>query len=92
MSANATLTLEKTETFTNLSQNRDLNLKDRCDRCNAAAYWRFWRTDLPAELLFCGHHGNSYQAALIGQGFDFDDQSIKLRKNTKPMSGSNMAD
>lgn len=71
---------------------RTLLLKDRCDRCGAAAYVRAWKEPLVSELLFCGHHGRSYIPALKSQGFLVDDQTEKLYKNTKPMSGSNMAD
>lgn len=43
----------------------------RCDRCNAAAK-EAWS---PKGLLltFCGHHTNSFRAALIGQGWRSSD-------------------
>lgn len=73
-------------------KSRTLLLKDRCDSCGARAYYRAWKEPYNNELLFCGHHGRKHLPSLIAQGFGIDDQSDSLYKNTKPMSGSNMAD
>lgn len=75
-------------------ESRELLLSDRCDRCRSAAYYRAWKImeEGVFELLFCGHHGRTHTPALKDQGFEIDDQSAKLFKNTKPMSGSNMGD
>lgn len=71
---------------------RNLEIKDRCDSCGARAYYRAWKEPYTNELLFCGHHGRKHEPALIAQGFGVDDQTASLYANTKPMSGSNMAD
>ena len=42
------------------------NAKDRCDKCNAQARMRAMLNG--GTLLFCGHHGNEYRAALIAAG------------------------
>jgi hypothetical protein len=41
--------------------------RDRCDRCGARAQAVVIMKS-ERELLFCGHHTDKYQAALIGQG------------------------
>lgn len=96
---NATMTKgagETTATAINRQKmgERELNATDRCDRCGptAPAYVRFWKAPFENELLFCNHHAQKFRDELISQGFDYDDQSKKLYENTKPMSGSNMAD
>lgn len=67
-----------------------LKVADRCDHCNAQA---FVRTQNAKDhiLDFCSHHYNSYQASLIGQGF----QAVEDKRdfiNAKPMSGSVLAE
>lgn len=92
----STSTLEKSTNLetkvTPVLQSRTLVLLDRCDSCGARAYYRAWKEPYNTELLFCGHHGRKNMPALIAQGFGVDDQTAQLYANTKPMSGSNMAD
>lgn len=73
---------------------RTLNAQDRCDKCGigSPAYVRVWKAPYLNDLLFCNHHYKKYAKALEEAGFIVDDQSAVLYKNTKPMSGSNMAD
>jgi Zn ribbon nucleic-acid-binding protein len=49
------------------------NAGDRCDRCGAAAKSAALLEN--GILLFCGHHGREYQAALEDQGahMEFDE-------------------
>lgn len=87
-------TLAPETTQVEIVTSRSLNARDRCDRCGAAAYigaWKFIGEDFH-ELLFCGHHGKKHMDALKSQGFEINDQTARLFENTKPMSGSNMAD
>lgn len=72
---------------------RELRVIDRCDSCNAQAYGRAWKEGYTHELLFCGHHINKHEDELRKSGFLVDNQSKKLyERDTKPYSGSNMAD
>jgi hypothetical protein len=41
----------------------EITATDRCDRCGAGARVRV-RLPSGGELLFCGHHGNAYEARL----------------------------
>lgn len=43
-----------------------LKIADRCDQCGAQAFVRV--TLSTGELLFCGHHGNEHEPALVAQG------------------------
>lgn len=54
-----------------------LSLADRCDSCGAQA---FLRATMPSgtELLFCGHHGNSHRASLLGAGAALHDETDRL--------------
>ena len=54
-----------------------LTLADRCDSCGAQA---FLRATMPSgsALLFCGHHGNSHRASLLGAGADLLDETDRL--------------
>jgi hypothetical protein len=64
-----------------------MDYSHRCDRCGARAYIRAYKTGETNEnrkLLFCGHHGRTYEASLIGQGFNTEDQTIMLYKVAKP--------
>ena len=58
----------------------------RCDRCGARAYVRAYKsgdTNERRHLLFCAHHGREYEATLIGQGFNTEDQTFMLYKVAK---------
>lgn len=44
-----------------------LTLKDRCDRCGAAAYVRVHKASV--DLVFCAHHFDKVWADLMAQDF-----------------------
>lgn len=46
-----------------------MNLHDRCDGCNAQAFYRFEHMVRAQDLMFCGHHNHEYGAALLSKGF-----------------------
>ena len=74
------------ETSINKGDVKLMDYSHRCDRCGARAYVRAYKTGDTNEtrhLLFCGHHGHAYEATLIGQGFNTEDQTIMLRKVAK---------
>ena len=54
-----------------------LQAKDRCDRCGAQAYVRV--TLGGSELLFCNHHYNENETALLPVATSVDDQRERLR-------------
>jgi len=58
-----------------------LSVADRCDKCGAQA---FMRAVFPGggELLFCGHHGREYAAALSGSSVQLVDETGRL--NDRP--------
>ncbi|MBC9703608.1 MAG: hypothetical protein H9W81_01030 [Enterococcus sp.] len=60
----------------------------RCDRCGAQAYFKATHKLHSTPLLFCNHHGNAHRINLELQGFFIEDQSDRLRKNTKPDSSA----
>ncbi len=47
---------------------RELTLRDRCDRCAAAAQQIFSKGN--SVLLFCNHHGNKYAMDLFAGGWE----------------------
>lgn len=49
------------------------NTLDRCDRCGAQAKARALLAN--GTLLFCGHHGNKYAAALLAAGAAIESES-----------------
>lgn len=62
-----------------------LNLQDRCDRCGAQAFLRFFKPG-SGELLMCGHDGSVMELDLMSQGFTaVTDQRSMI--NEKPGSG-----
>lgn len=54
-----------------------LTVADRCDKCGAQA---FMRAVFPGggELLFCGHHGREYAAALSGSSVQLVDETERI--------------
>lgn len=62
-----------------------LNHMNRCDQCGSRAYAKAWlnKPDT-ATLLFCGHHLRDHEASLVSQGFNIEDQTFQLRRQTKP--------
>ena len=59
-----------------------LTVADRCDKCGAQA---FMRAVFPGggELLFCGHHGREYAAALSGSSVQLVDETDRLLRDGK---------
>lgn len=60
----------------------------RCDRCGAQAYYKATNPAFENPLLFCNHHGAKHRMNLELQGFFVEDQSGRLRENTKPDSSA----
>lgn len=60
-----------------------LTVADRCDRCGAQA---FMRAVFPGggELLFCGHHGREYAAALAGSSVALMDETDRINAASGP--------
>jgi ribosomal protein L37E len=54
-----------------------LTAQDRCDRCGAQAYIRVTMAS-GGELLFCAHHGHTYESKLREVSVDFQDDSSQL--------------
>lgn len=54
-----------------------LTASDRCDRCDAQAYVRFYFLD-NQDLQFCRHHSNQYQDILLDIAIDVEDETQKL--------------
>lgn len=54
---------------------KELNLKDRCDRCGAAAYVRAVKGEY--ELLFCSHHARKNLKDLHTDEWKIDDQTSR---------------
>lgn len=69
------LTMKPRVDSPNSISTRELNLKDRCDRCSAAAYVRAVKNS--QELLFCSHHGRQNLEGLHADGWKIDDQTHK---------------
>lgn len=63
-----------------------LRLVDRCDRCGVQAFVAAHHAT-HSTLLFCGHHFAKHEAALIGSGFDIQDERSKI--NEKPSISAN---
>lgn len=62
---------------------RELNVIDRCDRCNAQAFVQAIlprQEEMDQEILFCGHHFRKHTAALIAQGLLINDQTHKINE------------
>lgn len=56
-----------------------LTASDRCDRCNAQAYFRFiFDHDSGQDLLFCRHHGMKWQNPLLNLAVDLEDETHLL--------------
>lgn len=69
----STITMKPQAVSENSFTSPELTLRDRCDRCGAAAYVRTVKGD--NELLFCGHHARKNIAALDAEGWKTDDQT-----------------
>ena len=55
---------------------RSLEVSDRCDACGAQAYIRVGLST--GELLFCAHHGNANKAKLEPIAKFWHDETDKL--------------
>lgn len=56
---------------------RELDLRDRCDRCGSAAFVRAQKQETGSELLFCGYHARKNLAGLQESGWMIDDQTYR---------------
>ena len=56
-----------------------LGAKDRCDQCAAEALVLV--KGVGGELMFCGHHYNKNEAALIKFAYEVVDERNKLKEN-----------
>ena len=60
-----------------------LTLSDRCDRCGAQAFYAVLFSAANTPLMFCGHHANEHEAAILAAGpVDVLDQRDQI--NAKP--------
>ena len=53
-------------------EERQLNLSDRCDRCNAQAFVIV--KGVSGELYFCGHHYIQNEEALVKFSYEIVDE------------------
>ena len=56
-----------------------LKVADRCDSCNSQAYVLV--KGVSGDLMFCGHHYNKHEAALIKLSYEIIDEREKLIQN-----------
>ena len=56
-----------------------LKVADRCDSCNSQAYVLV--KGVSGDLMFCGHHYNKHEAALIKFSYEIIDEREKLIQN-----------
>jgi hypothetical protein len=56
-----------------------LKVIDRCDSCNSQAYVLV--KGVTGDLMFCGHHYNKNEAALIKFSYEIIDEREKLIEN-----------
>ena len=56
----------------NETEERQLNLADRCDRCGAQAFVIV--KGVSGELYFCGHHYNQNEKALVKFAYEIIDE------------------
>ena len=64
-----------------------LTASDRCDRCSAQAFVRFYFPD-DQDLQFCRHHAHKYQDILLDLAIDVDDETHKLLPSSVAASDS----
>jgi hypothetical protein len=75
-----TETLNKPDEQVETDVPRLLTAHDRCDKmCGAQAWFIAVKDD--KDLVFCKHHGNEYELALIAAGWMVYDQSDRIDKN-----------
>ena len=54
---------------------------DRCDQCSAEALVLI--KGVNGELMFCGHHYDRNEAALVNFAYEVIDERDKLKENNK---------
>ena len=60
---------------------RQLNIKDRCDRCNAQAWVD--AKGLEGNLLFCGHHFTKHEEALYNWAYEIIDEREYINEKSQ---------
>jgi hypothetical protein len=60
-----------------LTPTESLTAADRCDRCGAQAYLRVMLAS-GGELLFCAHHGKTYNEGLRKVAVEIHDETDRL--------------
>jgi hypothetical protein len=65
-----------TGTATSPAPTTTLTAADRCDRCGAQAFVRVVLAS--GDLLFCGHHGKSYEEGLRASALEWVDETSTL--------------
>jgi hypothetical protein len=71
--------MTKDTTEEKLEKEYVLKVADRCDQCSAQAYVLV--KGVTGELMFCGHHFNQNEAALIKFAYEIVDERDKLIEN-----------
>jgi len=69
---------ESTETIETAYQ---LNANDRCDKCQAQAY--FWVNGVAGDLLFCRHHFLENEEKIRAYAFEIVDESDKINERSE---------
>ena len=64
---------------------REFNAHDRCDSCQAQAYFAVEKlvNDKVLDLLLCSHHRNKFADRLLTEGWSFHKDEAALRELTK---------
>lgn len=70
------MTVAEMETTISVDEYDPNPANNRCDKCGARAYIRFYKSAL--QLEWCGHHGNFYAATLIADGWTEQSRIDKL--------------
>ena len=83
----ATATLDRVELTYGDHDEHQLDARDRCDRCGSQAYIRATlRTPKEGEeglLMFCAHHADAYERAIMPILREWHDERARLKENRK---------
>jgi hypothetical protein len=60
---------------------RQLNIKDRCDRCNAQAW--VMAKGIEGSLLFCGHDFTKHEEALYNWAYEIIDERDYINEKSQ---------
>ena len=60
---------------------RQLNIKDRCDRCNAQAW--VMAKGIDGNLLFCSHHFTKHEEALYNWAYEIIDERDYINEKSQ---------